>query len=85
MTPTTIAKKTIAKTVTMTPTNLAQVEDLLQKKLLWKLGAAGQAACRRIVRDAIDDLPNRFPYPSQVMAYRMQKGKLERLLERLGK
>lgn len=69
----------------MTPTTVAQVEELLQKRLLWKLGAAGQAACRRIIRDAIDDLPNRYPHPSQVMAYRMHKGKLERTLERLGK
>lgn len=73
------------KTVTMTPTNVAQVEELLQKRLLWKLGAAGQAACRRIVHDALDNLPTRFPHPHQVQAYKMEKGRLERLLERLGK
>jgi hypothetical protein len=71
-------------TVMMTPTTLQQVEDVVKKKLLWKLGASGQAACRRIVKDAIRALPDKYPYAHQMRAYLVENGRLEKLLEKLG-
>ena len=76
----TFAKKNV---VTMAPTTLAQVEHLVQTRTLWKLGASGLGACRRIVRDAIADLPARYQYATQTEAFLLEKGRLERLLEKL--
>ena len=68
----------------MTPTTLAQVESLITKRLLWKLGASGQAACKRIIRDALRELPDKYPYAHQMRAYQVENGRLEKLLEKLG-
>lgn len=68
----------------MPPKTLEDVENIMQKKLLWKLGASGQAACRRIVKDAIRALPDKYPYGHQMRAYLVENGRLEKLLEKLG-
>lgn len=71
-------------TLVMPPTTLAQVEDLVTKKLLWKLGPSGMGACRRIVKDALRELPDKYPYVHQMRAYQVENGRLEKLLEKLG-
>lgn len=71
-------------TVTMTPTTLKQVEDLAIKGLLWKLGASSTEACRRIVSEAIGQLPEKYPNAWQISEYRAEKWRLERLLQKLG-
>lgn len=70
-----------AHAVVMTPQTLPQVEALLTKKLLWKLGASGRAACQRIVRDAINALPEKYPYASQTRAYQLENARLEKLYD----
>ncbi len=70
--------------VVMTPRSVEEVEALVRKKLLWKLGAAGLGACRRIVNEALGDLPGRFPHSTQVREYMMEEGRLRRLLNALG-
>jgi hypothetical protein len=40
-------------------------------------------ACRRIVRDAINDLTLRYEFSTQTDAFLLEKGRLERLLEKL--
>lgn len=71
-------------TVLMTPTNVAQVEHMLRTKSSWKLGAAGMAACRRIVREAIESLPQQYAHPWQLSEFRREQTRLERLLSQLG-
>lgn len=68
----------------MPPTTLAQVEEHITKKTLWKLGASGQATCRRIIKDALRELSDKYPYASQARAYLVENGRLEKLLEKLG-
>lgn len=72
------------KIVSMPPTTLKQVEDLANKRLLWKLGAIGLESCRNIVSRAIDQLPEKYPNVWQVNEFRAQKFRLERLLQKLG-
>ncbi|MCP1384477.1 hypothetical protein [Runella salmonicolor] len=68
----------------MTPTSVAQVEELLLKKLTWKFGASGMGACKRIVKDALDALPAKYPHRDQLKAYLIEKTKLEKMLDELG-
>lgn len=67
----------------MTPTTLAQVENLVNKRLHWKLGASGIGACRRIVREAINALPEKYPYASQMKAYQLENARLEKLYDKI--
>lgn len=67
----------------MTPTTLAQVEDLVNKKLHWKLGAVGKHTCRRIVREAIAALPAKYPYANQTRAYQLENARLEKLHDKI--
>ncbi|MFN8347467.1 MAG: hypothetical protein U0X91_20860 [Spirosomataceae bacterium] len=66
----------------MAPVNLTQVEVLMEKRLVGKLWPGGKAACRRIVMDALEALPEKYPY--RVQAYLNEKIRLERLLRALG-
>lgn len=68
----------------MTPQTLDEVENLHTKRLLWKLGASGLGACRRIVRDALEALPQKYPHSTQVRAYEVEKGRLTMLLASIG-
>ncbi|WP_273210446.1 hypothetical protein [Runella zeae] len=74
-----------AKTIVlMTPTNVEQVEALIHKGLLGKLGASGLGACRRIVNDALSELPGKYPYASQISTFLGEKARLETLLKKIG-
>lgn len=39
-----------------------------------------RGACRRIIHDAIRELPTKYPYPSQTKAYQLELLRLESLL-----
>lgn len=75
--------KQTTTTVLVIPQTLAEVENLVTKNLLWRLGAVGKQHCRDIVSDAIEALTVKYSHPSQLRAYQLEKGRLTHLLNKI--
>jgi len=68
----------------MTPQTLTEVENVTNKNLLGRFGEAGIGACKRVVNDALEALPQKYPHSTQLRAFLLEQERLKRLLASLG-
>ena len=68
----------------MTPQNVDQISKLALKNGLTRLDAPQLGACRRMIRDELENMSRYSPHVDQAEAYYQRIGWLQKLLRVIG-
>lgn len=65
---------------TATPRTVAELEASVTSGAYRRFSEPQRGACRRIIHDARQELPRKYPYPSLTKLYQAELLKLDRLM-----